>query len=160
MTTRYICSFDSCGYSYANKAGLKQHCLKKHQHHNTSLQAPIVKKIAVSTEPEENELQKQVATLQEKIRHLESKIQLFESELFAHVTDLREQMSLVVKQTTKWCVVCFSKEIQYAFSPCNHRCACETCARKVFAKFQCCPICRNASSSVIPIYEMHATDEV
>jgi len=78
------------------------------------------------------------------------------SELFAHILELKEQMILLAKKTTKWCVVCFSKENTYAFLPCRHKCVCKDCATRVFKRFKRCPICRKSISSAKAIYDLSA----
>ena len=80
------------------------------------------------------------------------------SELFAHILDLQERVVLIAKKTTKWCVVCFSKENTYAFLPCRHKCVCRDCAKKTYDRFKKCPICRMAITSAKPIYDLSAMD--
>lgn len=80
------------------------------------------------------------------------------SELFAHILDLKEQQTLIAKKSTKWCVVCFSKENTYAFMPCRHKCVCRDCAKAVYDRNKKCPICRQAITSAKPIYDLSAMD--
>lgn len=78
------------------------------------------------------------------------------SEVFAHVTDLRQQMTLVAKKNTKWCIVCFERENDYAFMPCRHKCVCKQCAQNVLNNYKMCPICRVAITSANMIYDLSA----
>jgi hypothetical protein len=78
------------------------------------------------------------------------------SEVFAHVTDLRQQMTLVAKKNTKWCIVCFERENDYAFMPCRHKCVCKQCAQNVLNNYKKCPICRVAITTANMIYDLSA----
>jgi hypothetical protein len=80
------------------------------------------------------------------------------SELFAHIIALKEQITLVAKKTTKWCVVCFAKENTYAFMPCRHKCVCKDCAKKTYDRFRKCPVCRQKITSAKAIYDLSAMD--
>lgn len=81
------------------------------------------------------------------------------SEVFAHVMDIRDQMNLLAKKTTKWCVVCYERENIYAFMPCRHKCVCKECAKRVYEKYEKCPICRRKVSSAVAIYDASANIE-
>lgn len=78
--------------------------------------------------------------------------------LFAHITELREHASLIAKKTTKWCVVCFERENDYAFTPCRHKCVCKQCAQLVINKHKKCPICRRETTNAVCIYDISAWD--
>lgn len=80
------------------------------------------------------------------------------SELYAHFLDLKEQQTLLAKKTTKWCVVCFSKENAYAFMPCRHKCVCRDCAKEVYQRYKKCPICREPVTSAKAIYDLSAME--
>ena len=80
------------------------------------------------------------------------------SEMYAHILDLKEQLVLIAKKTTKWCVVCFSKENNFAFMPCRHKCVCKECAKTIYDRYKKCPICRQAVTSAKAIYDLSAMD--
>ena len=113
-------------------------------------------------------LQKQVISMEEQISRLvpmaaqhaseaaANSIDARCSELFAHILDLKEQVVLVAKKTTKWCVVCFSEENTHAFMPCRHKCVCKSCAEIVYDRFRTCPICRRDITSAKHIYDLSA----
>jgi hypothetical protein len=80
------------------------------------------------------------------------------SEVFAHVTDLRQQMALMSKKNMRWCVVCFERENDYAFMPCRHKCVCKQCAQSVAQSYKKCPICRASITGAQMIYDITAWD--
>lgn len=83
-------------------------------------------------------------------------LQELSSEVFAHVTDLRQQFTLLAKKSTRWCVVCFEQENNFMFLPCRHKCICRGCAENVIQKFRKCPICRETINKAIPVHDMSA----
>jgi hypothetical protein len=89
--------------------------------------------------------------------HMESQQRQFSVELnglMTEVIDQREHLRKLSKKDTKWCVVCFEKEIEYAFQPCGHKCACKSCAMMTLQKFGRCPCCRTKCTDVIRIYDV------
>jgi len=132
------------------------------EQHNKNEELLIKQSMMIET------LQKQVISLEEQISMLvpmaaqhasEAAAKTIDgrcSELFAHILDLKEQIGLVAKKTTKWCVVCFSQENTHAFMPCRHKCVCKDCAKIVFDRFKTCPICRRDITSAQHIYDLSA----
>lgn len=86
-------------------------------------------------------------------------LQELTSEVFAHVTDIRQQFSELAKKTTKWCVVCFERENEYAFMPCRHKCVCRECAQNIATKYRRCPICREPIKKAVAIFDMSAWEQ-
>ena len=80
------------------------------------------------------------------------------SGMMAQMINLQEQMTLVAKKTTKWCVICFEKENNYAFLPCGHKCVCKDCADSNNRSRGTCPICRHKIAKIQPIYDISAWD--
>ena len=94
----------------------------------------------------------------EAVSEVEAMLNARCSELFAHILALKEQLVLLAKKTTKWCVVCFEKENTYAFMPCRHKCVCKDCAKRTYERFKKCPICRQSVTSAKAIYDLSAMD--
>ncbi len=117
------------------------------------------------------ELRAEIASLREELRVVRLTDETFQlkinsavkpmidtlnSEVFAHVTNLQDQMVLLAKKNVKYCVVCFERENNFAFMPCRHKCVCRQCAQLVINKYKKCPICRNEAVNAQAIYDTSA----
>lgn len=137
MSVSFPC--DKCSCVYAQKGSLRKHQQTKHS--------------APATMPTNNQLpHSQIEELKKE------QFDELRSELFAHILDLKQQMSLLAKKTTKWCVVCFERENTFALEPCRHKCVCKQCAQTVLNRFHKCPICQTPSTSAKAIYDISAWD--
>jgi hypothetical protein len=165
MAIRYVCTIDNCRNSYSQKTGLKAHQCKKHND-KTGMQMKRMR--ADGTSPDEPQTASSsppsalqhsmmpLETLHQQCAELRKELNDIRSEVFAHVTDMRQQMSLLAKKNMKWCVVCFERENNYAFEPCHHKCVCRECAQTVLNGFKKCPICREVSLRAHAIYDVAA----
>jgi hypothetical protein len=50
------------------------------------------------------------------------------------------------------CCVCLDAPKQFMFTPCGHRCVCETCASDVMRTTKECPMCRAAASCIFKVF--------
>lgn len=184
-TTRYYCDIDECPKNYAHLGSLRTHQSKLHASIFTrqGLKAKKVRTTAAKRQKLTDEPPPATATVQapspseQHTAVLESRIAVLESrlaaitslqsereaavearlsEMYALIVDLKEQLALIAKKNTKWCVVCFSKENDYAFMPCRHKCVCQGCAKATYDRYRECPICRQPITSAKQIYDLSA----
>jgi len=50
------------------------------------------------------------------------------------------------------CKICMDEQVECAFKPCGHACACYDCARHLGFRLGRCPICRGVIAEIIRIY--------
>lgn len=117
-----------------------------------------LKALILSMQEEMAKMSNEMQILRNQLLSVTPTIESAKSEMLAHVTDLRDHLSLVAKKTTKWCVVCFERENDYAFMPCRHKCVCRGCAQQVINKYKKCPICRRDAVNAQAIYDIAGWD--
>lgn len=105
------------------------------------------------------DFEQQIARLNEKIEAQQRQIHIELSSLMTEVIDQREHLKRLSQTNVKWCVVCFEKEVEYAFQPCGHKCVCKDCAMQTLQRFRRCPCCRSNASTVIRIFDISAACE-
>ena len=50
------------------------------------------------------------------------------------------------------CVICMDQWKSHIIIPCGHQCVCETCADRITAEGETCPICRAAVTMIVAVY--------
>lgn len=171
--SRFYCT--DCTKSYSSKQGLSSHIKKFHPFQGEIIQTAAavtydVKPPDIETDEPSNIIDiifNKLANLEERISAIDDKltntasaesVSDLNSEVFAHVTDIREQVVMLAKKSVKYCVVCFEKENSFAFQPCRHKCVCKECAQNLINKTKICPICRVKIVSAQAIYDITAWD--
>lgn len=176
--TTFDCAVGDCSSNYKTVGGLRTHQKKKHNEVYLKNGIQMRKRVKVTEttnaeiatfgapmmlpSKEKEESNNESSTTSSGMQRLERIIQDVQSDfssLLAQMLELQEQSRLLAKKTTKWCVVCFEKENDYAFLPCGHKCVCRGCAEMQFRSATICPICRNQITTIQHIYDISTWNE-
>lgn len=182
MSETMECPIGDCKMTYKSVGGLRAHQKKKHEdvykikgiqmrkrakvtnvttNERATFEAPLIAVIKPLPEKDKEEvrnldvLEASVADTRKQIMDVQTDF----SSLLAQMLDLQEQVRFLAKKTTKWCVICFEKENDYAFTPCGHKCVCKQCAINSSRSRMICPICRDRVTGVQQIFDISAWDE-
>ena len=130
--------------------------------------AAIVEPPVVITEPTAQEifelalantrkdLDQQIDQLSESFAQQRKQLHDEISSLVAEMISQKQQLKSLAKKGMKWCVVCFEKEVEYAFDPCGHKCVCLRCAEQTQQRYRKCPCCRRDINKIIRIFDVSA----
>ena len=88
---------------------------------------------------------------QNKDVHIKVNIDIIVGNSVANYSDIYEEFKIVEQKIASGmrCEICFERNKNTMMEPCNHLCACETCAEAITKK---CPICNQAISQKRRVY--------
>jgi hypothetical protein len=177
------CSIGNCSIQYKTIGGLRTHQRKKHEdvykikgiqmkkrakvtevviNTRATFEAPMIVTLPQKEKEEVpqdfskfNALERNIAETNKQMMDVQTDF----SGLLAQLLELQDHVKLLAKKTTKWCVICFEKENNHAFTPCGHKCVCHECAINSCRTRMICPICRNPVTGIQQIFDISAWDE-
>eukprot|EP00913_Durusdinium_trenchii_P001576 g1460.t1 len=112
----------------------------------SAISAPVCQATLKAVAQDRSELASMYRRANQELCRLRAEL----SQRTLEVLELRQESRQLRQPGLNKCVVCLDETARLAFVPCGHLASCEICAAQIHPLQ--CPVCRQKSESVLPIY--------